>query len=143
MSEKLPNFSRVTHAQLAVISFPSEGRYQPVRAVSSKTSVTANSSGKSPISALGLASQNYAGGGGILILSDLQPDEEAEFVEFETEAVAPPPTNAEPAQVGNGHAIHGTSTGPHVVFDENSPDSDPPESFEVCPCNFKYETCPD
>jgi 26S proteasome regulatory subunit N2 len=80
--EMLPNFSRVTPAQLAHITFPADGRYQPVRAVSTKTSsslvgaktsVTAAGS-TSPTAALGLPSEKYAGGGGVLILDDLRPD---------------------------------------------------------------------
>ncbi len=32
--QSLPNFSRVTHSQLAHISFVADGRYQPIRPVS-------------------------------------------------------------------------------------------------------------
>jgi hypothetical protein len=83
---------------------------------------------KSPLS---LASEKYASGGGILILADLRPDEEAEFIEFEP-AIEPQP--AEPATVpmGNGHAIGSLPVGPHIALDESAPEADPPESFEVC-----------
>jgi len=78
--------------QLAHITFPADGRYQPVRAVSTRapssvkngkaTVVPAGS--KSATAAIGLSSEKYAGGGGILILVDESPDQEAEFIEFES-----------------------------------------------------------
>jgi 26S proteasome regulatory subunit N2 len=77
-----------------------------------------------------LSSEKYAGGGGILILVDESPDQEAEFIEFEAPAV---PVPAEIVTNGqNGHAIAGpAASGPHIALDENAPDADPPESFEV------------
>lgn len=136
--ERLPNLSRVTPAQLAHITFPPEGRYQPVRAVSTKAVPSlrngkpsvAPAGAKSPIAALGLASEKYAGGGGILILADLHPEDEAEFIEFDTPAAAPAP--AEPVNAPNGHAIGAVPSGPHIALDEHSPEADPPEPFEVC-----------
>lgn len=145
--ERLPNFSRVTPAQLAHIIFPADGRYQPVRAVTTKTPPgTKNNSkaaavppagSKSATAALGLASEKYAGGGGILILVDEYPDEEAEFVEFEAPAAAGAPTEAVPnGSIPNGHATTGATaagpaSGPHIALDEDAPEADPPESFEV------------
>jgi len=85
---------------------------------------------KSP---LGLASEKYAGGGGILILADLRPEEEAEFIEFEP-AVEPLPAEPATVPVGNGHAVGALLSGPHIALDESSPEADPPESFEVCSC---------
>ena len=83
--EVRPNFSRVTPTQLAYISFPANDRYQPVRAVSAKKSPTsagkaaaAASGRRTPPSMLALGSEKYAGGGGILIMTDLRPNEEAE-----------------------------------------------------------------
>lgn len=76
--EVRPNFSRVTPTQLAFISFPVNDRYQPVRALSAKTSPTkagkaAAASGRHiRPSTLALGSEKYAGGGGILIMSDLR-----------------------------------------------------------------------
>jgi 26S proteasome regulatory subunit N2 len=139
--EKLPNFSRVTPAQLAHITFPADGRYQPVRAVStksppgaknnSKTATVAPAGSKSATAALGL-SEKYAGGGGILILVDEFPDEEAEFVEFEAPAAEPVPAEGLPnGSVPNGHATTGPASGPHIALDEDAPEADPPESFEV------------
>jgi len=136
--EKLPNFSRVMPAQLAHITFPADGRYQPVRAVSTKAPSSVKNGkatvppagSKSATAAIGLSSEKYAGGGGILILVDEFPDQEAEFIEFEAPAAAPAPTEAI-ANDQNGHAIAGpAASGPHIALDENEPEADPPESFE-------------
>lgn len=135
-SEKLANFSRVTPAQLAHISFPADGRYQPVRAVSTKApgakggkSAVQPAGSKSATAALGMPSERYAGGGGILILVDQSPDEEAEFIEFTAPAAVAAPVDA---AVPNGHATAGpAASGPHIALDESSPEADPPESFEV------------
>lgn len=135
-SEKLANFSRVTPAQLAHISFPADGRYQPVRAVSTRApnskggkSVVQPAGSKSATAALGMPSERYAGGGGILILVDQSPDEEAEFIEFTAPATVAAPADAPAA---NGHATAGpAASGPHIALDESSPEADPPESFEV------------
>ncbi|KAF7436711.1 proteasome regulatory particle base subunit [Pleurotus ostreatus] len=119
--EMLPNLSRVTPAQMAYISFPNDCRYRPVRMVSAKPK-----SGRSAIpSSLALQSEQ-SGGGGILILTDLRPDEEAEFIEFEP--TAPPAPEAEVA-VPNGHADP-LPSGPHIALDESAPEADPPEAFE-------------
>ena len=127
--EILPNFSRITPSQLPYITFPSDGRYQPVRVVSSPV----GASGKSSDSQNGLASGKYAGSGGILILADLQPGEEAEFIEFTSTVVVPPAEEPAPAQIGNGHAVHAPEpTGPHIALDGAQPEADPPEPFEVC-----------
>lgn len=139
--ERLPNFSRVTPAQLAHITFPTEGRYQPVRTITSKPTPSSRS-GKGAVlpagvgtatAAIGLASEKYAGGGGILILVDQRPDEEAEFIEFQTAAVLPTPSEDEHDGIPNGHALAGppAASGPHIALDENAPEADPPESFEV------------
>lgn len=63
-SETLQNLSRVTPAQLAHISFPPEGRFQPVRPIRS-------GSGKT-----------RAGGGGILMLIDRTPGEPIKYVDL-------------------------------------------------------------
>lgn len=130
--ENLPNFSRVTPAQLAYITFPSEGRYQPVRAVSTVSPTTISAKGSAPpgsqsaTAVLGGASERYAGGGGILIMADLRPDEEGEFIEFEQPT---PPAPPEPA--ANGNAVTAVPSGPHIALDENAPEADPPSAFEV------------
>jgi len=131
-SENVANFSRVTPMQLAYITFPSEGRYQPVRPVSLNT-VSPKTGSKSPVfrKASSLASERYAGGGGILMLVDERPDEEAEFISLEPPAAAPVATENGQA-VPNGNANPVTApTNIHIALDENSPDVDPPESFEV------------
>jgi 26S proteasome regulatory subunit N2 len=130
--EMRTNFSRVTPAQLAYISFPSDGRYQPVRPVSMKSQTSKSSklvAGGSP-SVIGLGSEKYAGGGGILILTDSRPNEPAEFIDTSpapVAAVAPVPVPV------SGHIpVHVEPTGHHIALDENSPEADPPEPFEVC-----------
>ncbi|PPQ73541.1 hypothetical protein CVT26_010352 [Gymnopilus dilepis] len=128
--ELRPNFSRVTPAQLPYISFPSDGRYQPVRAVSAKAPPT--KAGKAPVNGnsavLEVGSEKYAGGGGILILTDLRPNEEAEFIELQTVPAAPAPEAAPagPTPVGSQPA----PTGRHIALDENAPEAEPPEAFE-------------
>ena len=123
-----PNFSRVTPAQIQYISFPSEGRYQPVRSVLSEIELLRM--GKP---AFGLRSDGYASGGGILILADLRPEEETELIEFEppapAQAIVHPSGPAAP--IANGHAIRPQPSGPHIALDENAPEADPPGSFEV------------
>ncbi|EPQ60600.1 26S proteasome regulatory complex, non-ATPase subcomplex, Rpn2/Psmd1 subunit [Gloeophyllum trabeum ATCC 11539] len=132
-SEELSNFSRVTPAQLAYISFPPDGRYQPVRPVSTKstTSLKGKGAGSRAASSLpALASERYAGGGGILILVDRHPDQPEEFIELETQI--PQQAAAAPAEpVPNGNAnVASEPSGPHIALDENAPEADPPESFE-------------
>ncbi|KAK2461999.1 hypothetical protein APHAL10511_006462 [Amanita phalloides] len=119
-----PNFSRVTPAQLQFISFSGDGRYQPVRSVSS--SLEPQRSGKG--FAYGLPLTGYASGGGILILADLRPEEQAEFIELEPPALAP--AIVQPPAGANGHAIRARPSGPHIALDEDAPEADPPEPFE-------------
>jgi 26S proteasome regulatory subunit N2 len=144
--ELLPNFSRVTPAQLAYITFPNEGRYQPVRAVSSAQATNTNTNatapgsvaaGKAPAPPAPASLGKLAGGGGILILADLRPEEEGEFIEFGPVVGAPDAEDGTGASasehVGNGHAVRAPPPpGPHIALDESTPDVDPPEPFEVC-----------
>jgi len=121
-----PNFSRVTPAQLAHISFPPEGRYQPVRPVSASTvSRVTTPAGPSTT----LTSEKFAGGGGILILDDLRPEEEGEFIDFESSIEPALPGTL--ASVPNGHAIGAPLSGPQFALDDSAPEGNPPESFEV------------
>jgi len=120
-SETLSNLSRVTPAQLAYISFPSEGKYQPVRAVTAKPASTR--AGK----AIRQIEEKAAGGGGILILVDRHPEEEAEFIQFET-VIEPPPAEAVPT--ANGEAIHAVESGPHIALNEDAPEAESPTAFE-------------
>lgn len=125
-----PNLSRVTPAQLAYITFPPEGRFQPVRAVSAKPAPlragkAGVAGGKASSAPVGLVSEKYAGGGCILILSDMQSEEEAEFINFEPAPAAAP----EPVPSGNAPSV--LPTGPHIALDETSPEVGPPDVFEV------------
>ena len=122
-AETRPNFSRVTPAQLAYITFPADGRYQPVRPVSA-TTITSPSPPAG--SSTPLTSEKFAGGGGILILSDLRPEEAGEFIEFE-----PPNEPMAAAALPNGHAIGAPPSGLQFALDANASEANPPESFEV------------
>ncbi|KAG5636896.1 hypothetical protein H0H81_006482 [Sphagnurus paluster] len=124
--ELRPNFSRVTPAQVAHISFPSDSRYQPVRPVSAFASIGEGKVGLQT-APTGTASEKYAGGGGIIILADLRPDEEAEFIEFEPPAVA---TVSEPVPIASGPTVAATLSGPHIALDESAPEADLPAAFE-------------
>lgn len=113
--QKLTNFSRVTPSQMAYVTFPSDCRYQPVRAVS------AHPPRKGHATPSALANlEKFGGGGGILILVDQNPKQPPEYIEFTTQATAA--SQAE-ASLVNTHR--------HIALDENAPEADPPEPFEV------------
>ncbi|KAF8873912.1 hypothetical protein CPB84DRAFT_1853839 [Gymnopilus junonius] len=100
-SELHPNFSRVTPAQLPYISFSSNGRCQPMRAVSAKvllSSKNVKAAVRDTSVALGSGSEKYAGGGGILNLTDLRPNEEPEYIERQ---MVPAPAAPEAAPTAN------------------------------------------
>ncbi|KAI6153672.1 26S proteasome regulatory complex non-ATPase subcomplex Rpn2 Psmd1 subunit [Pisolithus tinctorius] len=127
-SEKLANFSRVTPIQLGYVSFPSDGRYQPVRPVTSNTLIPKGTKGaSSQPTKKGLVSERYAGGGGILILVDERPVEEAEFIELQPPA--PPGGGPTGGAVPNGHADVADRQ-LHIDLSSNT-EADPPEPFEV------------
>ena len=120
-SETLPNC--VTPAQLVHVTFPADGRYQPVRAISVKTpssfknskATVAPAGSKSATAALGPASEKYAGASGILILVDRFPAEDEEFVEFEAPAIEPVPEEVLPNEsIPNGHATTSPESGLHI-----------------------------
>lgn len=119
-SELRPNLSRVTPAQLRHISFNPDGRYQPVRAVSSRSVLSRRSAAGN-----GSLDRN-AGGGGILILVDLRPQEEGEYID-----ISPEPIVEAPAPAANGEAVVAAPSGPHIALDESAPEADPPGAFEV------------
>lgn len=112
--QKLPNFSRVTPAQMAYVTFPADSRYQPVRAVST---LPPRKGHATPSSIANM--EKFAGGGGILILTDLHPEQEPEYIEFTTVNAAP---QAEANQVHRQR---------HIALDENAAEAAPPEPFEV------------
>jgi 26S proteasome regulatory subunit N2 len=132
-----PNFSRVTPAQLAHISFPAEGRYQPVRPVST-TTISRVVPPSGPL-ATG-TSEKFAGGGGILILTDLRPDEEGEFIEFEplVEPAAPDAITA----ISNSTVAGAPLSGPQFALDDSATEESLPEPFEVRSCvYFPVQRC--
>jgi 26S proteasome regulatory subunit N2 len=112
-----PNFSRVTPAQIAYISFPGEGRYQPVRSVTASSGKTGKNGKNSVQVARALSTSRYAGGGGILLLVDSKPEEEEELIEWKEEAAPAPTVEA------NAPAA--------MVVDATVPEAAPPEPFEV------------
>ncbi|KAH6917463.1 26S proteasome subunit RPN2a [Coprinopsis sp. MPI-PUGE-AT-0042] len=114
LSEIKSNLTRVTPAQLPYVSFPPEGRYQPVRPVSSKPPSSASKSK----AAVGSA----AAGGGILLLVDKKPEEPGNFISLE-------PTPIPEAAVQQGQATPAAGQGRHIALDDG-PEVDPPESFE-------------
>lgn len=134
--EQKPNFSRVTPAQLAFISFPADGRYQPVRAVSAKSPSSKSGKVGAASTALVLGSEKYAGGGGILLLTDSRPEEEASYIEIQTAAIAAPQAQRQPSPVPIQPIVRTGNQPPpaglHISLDENAPESEPPEAFEVC-----------
>jgi 26S proteasome regulatory subunit N2 len=76
------------------------------------------------------ASDRYAGGGGILLLTDRRPNEDVELVDFEGEERAIPVEQADQDQTGSTNAGEpGRTAG--TFIDENAPEADPPEPFEV------------
>ena len=130
--ERVANFSRVTPAQLSYVSFPADGRYQPVRPVSLHTPATkggrvaSTGAGKRGNGPSGLLSERYAGGGGILILADERPDDEAELIDL-SPLVAEVTANG--SAVPNGHALSERNL--HIALDESTGDAEPPAPFEV------------
>lgn len=122
-SEILENFSRVTPAQLAHISFPPDSRFQPVRSFTPPTpSTKARLKG-----AVKATTERYAGGG-IIMLVDRRPGEETKFVDL-------------PPELG------GDQPPPMVVDQEPSDmmldtveEAEMPEPFEVCSRFLQYQT---
>jgi len=88
-SEILENFSRVTPAQLAYISFPPDARFQPVRSFTPPTSST-KARLKGAVKAT--ATERYAGGG-IIMLIDKRPGEETKFIDLPPELGGEPPAS--------------------------------------------------
>ncbi|KAF8585578.1 26S proteasome regulatory complex, non-ATPase subcomplex, Rpn2/Psmd1 subunit [Ramaria rubella] len=131
-SETLPNFSRVTPSQLAHIVFPNDGRYQPVRPIAIVPAARSSlppKAGRLSSSKLAVSvSERYAGGGGIILLTDRRPDELVDLIDFGTEERTIP---VEQGSQGQGAAIPIARSGrPGAQLDDSAPEADPPESFE-------------
>ena len=112
-SQKLPNLSRVVPAQLPYVDFSPESRFQPVRPLipSQKAYAKPNKSkGSSPAAAAILAQSSASlsslTGGGIFVLRDSRPTEQADYLELEAvkaiEDGQPAPANPTSAQADNG-----------------------------------------
>jgi 26S proteasome regulatory subunit N2 len=130
-SEELSNFARVTPAQLGYISFNSNGRYQPVRPVSSRVAGKGKGSKAN-------SGEKFAGGGGILILEDRMPDEPVEYLEFQT--LAPLPQAQPAAAPAEAAERDGGPRGVHIALDENEPEAEAPPPFEVSDTVIGYFT---
>lgn len=127
-SERIANFSRVTPVQLGYVSFPPEGRYQPVRPV---TSSTRSASGSSTKKGRGIVPERYGGAGGILVLVDGRPEEEGELIDLEPPAPTAPVASAS-GGVPNGDAnLAGQQQQRHIALDPNDLEASPPGPFEV------------
>lgn len=113
--ETLPNFSRVTPAQMSHITFPANGRYQPVRSVSSAPTKSLSGKGNRAGSTSRGLSNGYAGGGGILLLVDRQPQQAVDLIEWEDE---PPAMEVE------------APTATTTAMVDDGPEAPPPEPFE-------------
>ena len=124
--EKLANFSRVTPAQMQYVVFPSDSRYQPVRAVSA---YPAQKGAKASASGLKMSAEKYAGGGGILLMNDTRPGEEAEFIDMSTTRTYQ--SNGVTVTETHGGRRTGNPRDLHISLDENAPEADPPQPFEV------------
>ncbi|KAK4048833.1 proteasome regulatory particle base subunit [Microbotryomycetes sp. JL221] len=132
-SSRLSNLSRVTPAQLSVIQFPQDSRYEPVRPVVSSYAVSSVPTSKFIVGSS--LTNNIAGGGGILLVRDKQPDKEAEFLEMEVlKAIDTSNANAEAstaAATGTQASAAGAGSGGSQQDDLLSgPIADPPPSFE-------------
>jgi 26S proteasome regulatory subunit N2 len=127
--ELRPNFSRVTPAQMAYVSFPEDCRYQPVRPVSAHSDPRRAAKAESVSWSINTASERYGGGGGILILVDTRPEVEGQFIEFETSTQF---TTADVANsTPNNQVATSASLGPYIALDESAPEASLPEPFEV------------
>ncbi|CEQ42920.1 SPOSA6832_04788 [Sporobolomyces salmonicolor] len=128
ISFPVQNLSRVTPAQLPYISFPADARYVPVRPVvggssssstpspAPSTTLPAASTASRPSTATTTPSGSRAIGGGILLVRDTKPTDEAELLELEvlkaidTSGAAAAATAAEGA--GGGQSDDELLTGP-------------------------------
>lgn len=141
-SESLANMSRVTPIQLQFISFARDGRYQPVRPISSITSspsssnpasVSTRQKGRKVASSLAEALHSRSGleslaGGGIVMLRDSKADEEAEYLELNASLDRQPPTAGSATEAAP--AGQGESAGSQAMDVDEGPEAEMPAPFE-------------
>jgi 26S proteasome regulatory subunit N2 len=134
-SETLTNMVRVTPAQMAYVTFPSIGRYQPVRPIASlSASLLAPSTGikkgkrvAPPTVEAGKGKSNVSlPGGGIIMLRDSQPGVEGEYIEL-TSSLDAAPRAPEEAPAPAAHAEMQVDEGPELEM---------PAPFQVSPGPF-------
>lgn len=121
--------TRATPAQLHYISFPSEGRYIPVRPVSRASLATSDvKKGKKPATLHELTKKSAEGlsGGGIILLRDTKPDEEKEYLELNQALDAPPPPP--PAAASD---VEVPSAAVAAMEIDDGPEASAPAPFEV------------
>ena len=109
--------------------FSADNHYQPMCAISVKTPSSFKNSkatiapvgSKLATAALGLVSEKYAEGGGILILVDQFLAEDEEFIEFEAPAIEPVPEEVLlNGSISNGHATTSPDSGHHMSSDKDA-----------------------
>lgn len=142
-SERLPNLSRVTPVQLGKISFPNDGRWTPVRPVvvarapaqvsvdiRSRAAAAAASKKTTVANSLLSTAPSLGAGGGILLMRDSQPEQEAGFIEMETSKGL---ENLQPVDAGNAIEAEPSAGAGGSDDDEalrTGPIAEPPPPFE-------------
>ncbi|POY76348.1 hypothetical protein BMF94_0545 [Rhodotorula taiwanensis] len=122
---QLENLARVVPAQLQYVSFPAESRYVPVRPVNAGSATASNAS-----VALSRLSSPVGTGGGILLMRDTRPTEEAEYLELEVLKAIDTSTPAVPAAAGAQSGAGTGAAGPSDSDLASAPIADTPAPFE-------------
>lgn len=122
---QLENLARVVPAQLQYVSFPAESRYVPVRPVNAGSATASNAS-----VALSRLSSPVGTGGGILLMRDTRPTEEAEYLELEVLKAIDTSTPAVPAAAGAQSGAGTGLAGPSDSDLASAPIADTPAPFE-------------
>jgi 26S proteasome regulatory subunit N2 len=123
-SETLQNLARVTPFQLPYITFPSSGRYQPVRPARGTAKTTFISSKKIKR----VSDSNKARhGGGIIMLRDSHPETPVEYIALTMSLEKPAPAPEAATTTTSTPA----SRAPASMEVEDGPEASPPASFEV------------
>ncbi|ORY27990.1 endopeptidase [Naematelia encephala] len=136
----LTNMSRVTPQQLAFVSFPTGGRYEPIRSlgseVASPSDSTASRTTKRPSSSSG-ESKKAPNAGTVIMLRDLKPDEDKEDAYIELDKALwrpPPPPEPEAATTADTPsaqpAVAGAGAGAEAGAEEEDADAPIPAPFE-------------